>query len=230
MVKFRLYYDKDKETEWLNQLSDEGYAMKNFFAGFYEFEPCEKGEWRYQIDIGQGFGRVNSSYKEFMNEMGVEIVACWGPWVTMRKKTADGEFELYTDVDSQIGQYKKISLLFKIALIVELLGFIYELYIGFQYPAGFAFAMMIAAFIVVFANMLIRTDRIISELRERKGETVKRYNGRQISPLIPAGFLVNSIALLGMDHIPTAIRGVMLLIAVALIIAGAVVTAIRRKR
>jgi hypothetical protein len=101
---------------------------------------------------------------------------------------------------------------------------------GFKYPAGFAFAMMIAVFIVVFANMLIRTDRIIAELKERKGETVKRYNGRQISPLIPAGFLVNSIALLGMDHIPTAIRGVMLLIAVALIIAGAVVTAIRRKR
>ena len=43
MVKFRLYYDKDKETEWLNQLSDGGYAMKSFFAGFYEFEPCEKG-------------------------------------------------------------------------------------------------------------------------------------------------------------------------------------------
>ena len=66
MIKFRLYYDKDKETEWLNQMSDEGYAMKGFFAGFYEFEPCENGEWRYQIDIGQGFGRVKSSYREFM--------------------------------------------------------------------------------------------------------------------------------------------------------------------
>lgn len=230
MVKFRLYYDKDKETEWLNQMSDDGYAMKSFFAGFYGFEPCEKGEWRYQVDIGQGFGGVKSSYREFMEEMGVEVVQCWGPWVTLRKKAADGEFELYTDVDSQIGQYKKISLMFKIALILELAGLFYELYLGTKNPVGFAFAMMIAAFIVVFANMLIRTDRIIAELRERKGETVKRYNGRQISPLIPAGFLVNSIALLGMDHIPTAIRGVMLVIAVALLIAGAVITAIRRNR
>ena len=229
MVKFRLYYDKDKETEWLNQLSDEGYAMKGFFAGFYEFEPCEKGEWRYQIDIGQGFGRVNSSYKEFMNEMGVEIVACWGPWVTMRKKTADGEFELYTDVDSQIDQYKKISLLFKIALIVELAGLFYELYLGTKNPAGFAFAMIIAAFVVVFANMVIRTNRIIGELKERKGEDVKGYSGRQISPLIPAGFLLNAIALLGVDHIPTAIRGVMLVIVVVLLISGAVITAVRRK-
>jgi undecaprenyl pyrophosphate phosphatase UppP len=90
--------------------------------------------------------------------------------------------------------------------------------------------MILAAFVVVFANMLIRTDRNIAELKERKGENVKRYSGRQISMLIPAGFLINSIALLGVDHIPTAIRGVMLVIAVSLIIAGAVVTAIRRKR
>ncbi len=230
MVKFRLYYDKDKETEWLNQMSDDGYAMKSFFAGFYEFEPCEKGEWRYQVDIGQGFGGVKSSYREFMEEMGVEVVQCWGPWVTLRKKAADGEFELYTDVDSQIGQYKKISLMFKIVLILELAGLFYELYLGTKNPVGFAFAMILAAFVVVFANMLIRTDRNIAELKERKGENVKRYSGRQISMLIPAGFLINSIALLGVDHIPTAIRGVMLVIAVSLIIAGAVVTAIRRKR
>jgi hypothetical protein len=230
MVKFRLYYDKDKETEWLNQMSDEGYAMKAFFAGFYKFESCEKGEWRYQIDIGQGFGRVNSSYREFMNEMGVEIVQCWGPWVTLRKKAADGEFELYTDVDSQIGQYKKIALMFKIVMIVELIGFFYELYLGLKYPAGLAFAMIIAAFVVVFANMFIRTKRIIADLEERKGENVKRYSGRQISPLIPAGFLVNAIALLGMDHIPTEIRGVMLGIAIILLISGAIVTAIRRNR
>ncbi len=229
MVKFRLYYDKDKETEWLNQMSDDGYAMKSFFAGFYGFEPCEKGEWRYQVDIGQGFGRVKSSYREFMEEMGVEIVQCWGPWVTLRKKAADGEFELYTDVDSQIDQYKKISLLFKIALIVELAGLFYELYLGTKNPAGFAFAMIIAAFVVVFANMVIRTNRIIGELKERKGEDVKGYSGRQISPLIPAGFLLNAIALLGVDHIPTAIRGVMLVIVVVLLISGAVITAVRRK-
>lgn len=51
MIKFRLYYDKDKETEWLNGLANEGWAMKGFFAGFYSFEPCEKGEYTYQIDF-----------------------------------------------------------------------------------------------------------------------------------------------------------------------------------
>ena len=78
--------------------------------------------------------------------------------------------------------------------------------------------------------MVIRTNRIINELKERKGEDVKGYSGRQISPLIPAGFLLNAIALLGVDHIPTAIRGVMLVIVVVLLISGSVITAIRRKK
>ena len=55
MKKFALYFDTDKEMEWLNKMAQEGYAMVDFFAGLYTFEPCEKGEWQYQIDIGNGF-------------------------------------------------------------------------------------------------------------------------------------------------------------------------------
>ena len=44
MIRFRLYYDKDRETEWLNEMAADGWALKSFFAGFYKFEPCEKGE------------------------------------------------------------------------------------------------------------------------------------------------------------------------------------------
>ena len=45
MIRFKLYYDKDKETVWLNQMASEGWALKSFFAGFYKFEPCGKGEY-----------------------------------------------------------------------------------------------------------------------------------------------------------------------------------------
>ena len=38
MVKFRLYFDKDKETKWLNKMAAAGWAMIGFFAGFYKFE------------------------------------------------------------------------------------------------------------------------------------------------------------------------------------------------
>ncbi len=102
MIRFRLMLDKDKETQWLDQMADEGFALKSFFAGLYIFETCEKGEWQYQIDIGKGFFSVNREYAQFMEEMGVEIVQAWGPWVILRRQRTEGEFQLYSDVDSRI--------------------------------------------------------------------------------------------------------------------------------
>ena len=118
MIKFRLYWDKDKETVWLNDMAAKGYAMTGFFAGFYTFEKCEPGEYTYQIDFGDKFGSVTNDYREFMEETGVEIVQTWGFWVILRKKTADGPFVLYTDVDSQITHYTKIRNMFKVAAII----------------------------------------------------------------------------------------------------------------
>ena len=34
MIRFRLYFDKDAETKWLNEMAEQGWAMKSFFAGF----------------------------------------------------------------------------------------------------------------------------------------------------------------------------------------------------
>lgn len=55
MIRFRLYFDKDKETAWLNEMAAQGWAVKSFFAGFFQFETCEKGEYVYQIDFGSSF-------------------------------------------------------------------------------------------------------------------------------------------------------------------------------
>ena len=74
MVRFALYYDKDKETEYLNEMSRKGYALTGFFMGFYYFDECRPSEYIYQIDITEGLFRVSNDYREFMREMGVEIV------------------------------------------------------------------------------------------------------------------------------------------------------------
>ena len=34
MIRFRWYYDKEKETIWLNQMAHEGWAMVHFFWDF----------------------------------------------------------------------------------------------------------------------------------------------------------------------------------------------------
>ena len=77
MTKFRLYFDKDKETTWINEMAAKGYALKGFFAGFYSFEKCEPGEYVYQIDFGSKMYSVSDDYREFMAENNIEIV-CLG--------------------------------------------------------------------------------------------------------------------------------------------------------
>lgn len=44
MKKFKLYYDKDKEEAFLNDMSAKGHAMKRFFLGdvYFRKMPTER--------------------------------------------------------------------------------------------------------------------------------------------------------------------------------------------
>ena len=121
MIKFHLYFDKDEETKWLNEMADQGYAMTGFAAGVFQFEECKPGKYTYQIDFSEKFFSVSENYREFMTENEVEIVGIWGFWVFLRKEKQKGKFELYTDVDSQLEHYTKIRNLFKIVTIFEII-------------------------------------------------------------------------------------------------------------
>jgi hypothetical protein len=127
MLKFKLYYDKDAEEEWLRKMSLDGWAFKKFFLGFYTFEPCEPGEFNYQIDLLDNWKAKNNDYESFMEDAGVEVVGHWWRWVYLKKKAADGPFEMYTDVESKIAQYSRIKNFFKVFLGVELICFFMEL-------------------------------------------------------------------------------------------------------
>ena len=124
MTKFRLYFNKDKETAWLNNMAKEGFALTKFFAGFYTFKTCEPGEYEYQIDFGDKMYAVTDDYREFMAENNIEIVCLWGYWVFLRKRASEGEFVLYTDVESSLEHYTKILKMFKIVTAIELVCFI----------------------------------------------------------------------------------------------------------
>ena len=196
MTKFRLYFDKDKETVWLNEMAAKGYALIGFFAGFYTFEKTEPGEYIYQIDFGSKMFAIDPNYREFMEETGVEIIDNWGYWVFLRKKAAEGEFELYTDVDSQIEHYTKIRNMFKIVTLVELICFIMELFATMNgFEAGFLFTLLIGLVVIACMKVTLSTNETILDLKERKGEKVNRnaVQTGKVSPFLICGLLCNSI-------------------------------------
>lgn len=196
MIKFRLYYDKDKETEWLNSMAKEGYAMTGFFAGFYKFEACEPGKYEYQIDFSDSLFSVSNNYREFMKEFDIEIVQCWGPWVILRKVASEEPFQLYTDIDSMIEHYTKIRNMFKIVTLVELACFILELFAAMNgFEVGFFFTLLIGLIVIACMKVTLSINETILELKERKGEKVNRnaVQTGNVSPVLICGLLFNSV-------------------------------------
>lgn len=231
MIRFRLYFDKDKETKWLNEMSNLGWAMSSFFAGFYKFEPCSKGEYTYQIDFGNKFFSISDDYKEFMEDSDIEIVQTWGFWVFLRKIASKGDFVLYSDVDSQIEHYKKIKLMFKIVTIIELLGFFYELFAAIQLhsPIIWGFALIILSLVVAFVRATLRTGNIIQELTERK-TGIEQPKNRNVSLLLSFGLILNSFALMMPETFSLACKHAIQIVAIVLMIIGIYHTSCRRSK
>lgn len=127
MKKFRLYFDKDKEEKWLNEMSEQGWAMADFFAGLYTFVPCKPGEYIYQVDMPGEIGKMpiweqKIKYREYIDlveETEAEYVCRWGWWLIFRREAAKGEFVLYTDTESKIGLYRRIRKLFLFVGVLE---------------------------------------------------------------------------------------------------------------
>lgn len=127
MRKFRLYLDKDKEEKWLNKMCQKGWAMTGFCLGVYTFAPCEPGQYIYQIDMPREIGKDNmrdekrEQYVELVEETGAEHVCDWFWWAYFRREASLGEFELYTDLESQIALYERIQKLFLWVGVMEFL-------------------------------------------------------------------------------------------------------------
>lgn len=117
----KLYYDYEKEEKWLNSMASKGMALFNYSWCKYAFEDCEPSEYIYRIELLKDLlTHPNSmAYIKFMQEMGVEHVASYMRWVYFRKKASEGQFDLYSDIESRITHYKRINLLWSILALVE---------------------------------------------------------------------------------------------------------------
>ena len=173
MIQFKLTFDKDLEQDWLNAFCQNGWAMTGFIAGFFTFTPCQPGEYIYQIDLlpGSGLRAGNfTEYAEFMEETGVEVVQRWFRWVFLRKRTEDGPFQIYTDIDSQIQMYRRMRQMFLWVLVLECccsLGIVPN---AVFYDSVFirCLAAVWVMIVIAIARVIWRCTRIIQELERQK--------------------------------------------------------------
>lgn len=126
---FKLYNNYEKEEIWLNEMAAKGFHCVDYCFGRYLFERGTPGEYIYRIQLLEYMPKHPESipYLEFLEETGVEMIASHLRWVYLRKKAADGPFELFSDQDSRIKHYKQIIFMFLPLIAINLffgLGFI----------------------------------------------------------------------------------------------------------
>lgn len=103
-------WDFEKEEEWLNAMAMKGWVLDSVNFISYHFIRCEPGEYSVRLEMHP----QDSDYLDFMEETGAEYIGRMAMWIYFRKKTADGPFDLFSDIDSRIAHLDKIGKLLSI--------------------------------------------------------------------------------------------------------------------
>ena len=98
-------WEFDKEEDWLNEMAMNGWVLDRVGFCSYDFVKCEPGEYTVREEMHA----FDESYVSFMEETGAEYVGRFFMWSFFRKKTADGPFDLFSDIDSRIAHLDKIG-------------------------------------------------------------------------------------------------------------------------
>lgn len=109
-------WDFDKEERWLNTMAQQGWVLDKVGFCRYEFIPCEPGEYTVRLEMREH----DDAYLSFMADTGAEYVGRMVKWIYFRKKTEDGSFDIFSDVDSRIDHLDRMCQTMKILGIANL--------------------------------------------------------------------------------------------------------------
>lgn len=93
---YRIYYvwEWEKEEEWLNTMSQEGWQLIKASIGKYVFESGDSGAYTYRLELLDKslHSEESTSYLNFLKETGIEMVGKCRNWIYLRSKTSEGNF------------------------------------------------------------------------------------------------------------------------------------------
>lgn len=167
MKKFKIYFDKDAENQWINRMAEQGYALTGFKTGMYTFEPCQPGEFIYLIDL---IDQTKDSFEEYcadVEKTGAEMVCRWFRWVFWRMPASEGEFEVFADNEAKAAQYERVAKFCILFMFVEFLLGLMEMTaaLATKNPAIGVMAAVLLALGVIFLVTIIRFGLKANRLR-----------------------------------------------------------------
>ena len=170
LKKHRLFaaWNAEKEEQWLNKMSREGWQLRKVSFGTYTFEEGGASEYSYRIELLNNLVSHPESthYLAFLEEAGIEYVDSYIRWVYLKKKTDDAGFELFSDTASRVKQLNVILLLLGVLGVANLLNGANQLWIWSQarFEGGIYLAIICLALGLLcaygFIRLLIKKRRL----------------------------------------------------------------------
>lgn len=113
-IVWKPYLDYEREEAWLNLMAAEGWELKRYTWMRYRFERGVPGRYIYRLELLPDLAGSSKSrdYFAFLEDAGVEVVSRYGRWVYLRKASAEGPFEVFSDLDSKTAHERRVGVLF----------------------------------------------------------------------------------------------------------------------
>lgn len=113
LYKWFWAWDFEKEETWLNALSAKGLQLCDVGFCRYAFEDGLPGEYIYRLELLDRFPShpESAQYIRFIEETGAQHIGSLHRWVYFRKRAEEGEFDLFSDLDSRLAHLRRLLLL-----------------------------------------------------------------------------------------------------------------------
>ena len=139
VTRFRAYATIDREETFLNEMCAEGWKpVKISLGAWFHFEKCQPGEYIARVTTcvdpkgKKESRRRRKQLTEYLTESGAEIIPETnidaGTRIYAVRRADMGDFEINTDIDSQISEYtgrRRYHLVFGAALLVFFVLFLF---------------------------------------------------------------------------------------------------------
>ena len=171
----RIFVDFEREERWLNDMAARGLALVRYTWGTYHFDVCAPGEWTYRIQLldADAHAAASTEYLGLAAQAGAEAVTTYRNWVYFRRRSADGPFELFSDLDSRLAHYRRVLapyVVITVVLSVLMATSVSRLVMSLEEWVGeFAGLPLFVLYMTLIAVFFIETVRLSRRIRELEG-------------------------------------------------------------
>ena len=105
VYKWFWVWEFEKEERWLNAMAMNGWILDSVGFCRYTFVKGEPGAYNIRLEMRA----PDEEYISFMGETGAEYIGRVVAWIYFRRRTEDGPFDLFSDIDSRITHLNRID-------------------------------------------------------------------------------------------------------------------------